>query len=189
MPMRPRPPVVTVAFVAAVIATRVAQIAVPGWYDALARDPAAPWWRMFTALIAYDDGWVQFLAIALGALALGVVAERRFGWALWVAILVAAGLLGQACGLVWQPSGAGSSVAVAGWLGAFAAWLAWPGTRMPPQARVGGIVIAVLGAALTCAHDIHGPPILLGLALGGASFALGVRANEAAMPRGDDHVR
>jgi rhomboid protease GluP len=189
MAARLGPGLTTAAFVAVLCVTRAAQVLVPGWYGALARDPAAPWWRMFTALVAYDDGWVQFLSILIGALVLGSIMERRAGSAAWAAILIAAGVCGQAIALAWQPSGAGSSVAVAGWLGAFAAWLAWPATSVPAQARIGGIVIAGLGAWLAWTHDIHGPPILLGLLLGGASFALGVRANEPATPRGDDHVR
>jgi membrane associated rhomboid family serine protease len=185
----PRPPVVTILFAVIVIVTRAAQVLVPGWYDALARDPAAPWWRMFTALVAYDDGWVQFLSILIGALFLGGIAERRYGCAAWTVVLVLAGLCGQAVALAWQPPGAGSSVAVAGWLGAFAAWLAWPSTAVPAQARVGALVIAALGAGLCFSRDIHGPPILLGLLLGGGFLARGVRANEPATPRGDDDVR
>jgi rhomboid protease GluP len=187
--LRPRWPVTTVLFVAVVCITRAAQLVVPGWYAALARDPAAPWWRMFTALVAYDDGWVQFLSIALGAIVLGALMELRLGSTLWAAILIAAGLAGQAFGLWWQPIGAGSSVAVAGWLGALAAWLVWPRAGAAPQARVGGVVIALLGAWLTFRHDVHGPPLLLGLVLGGASFAVRVRANEPPMPQGDDDVR
>lgn len=175
--------VATVAILAVVAATRLAQLAIPGWYAALARDPAAPWWRMFTALFAYDDGWVQFLAILLGTLFLGAITERRYGSAAWAAIFVVAGLAGQAFGLFWQPSGAGSSVAVAGLLGAFAAWLAWPETGVPPPARIGAVVILGLGAWLAWTHDIHGPPILVGAALGALFLALGRRGSEPHPPR------
>ncbi len=181
--MRPRPHVATVAILAVVTATRVAQFIVPGWYIALARDPVAPWWRMFTALIAYDDGWVQFLSIFLGALFLGAIAERRYGAVPWAAIFVISGFAGQAFGLFWQPSGAGSSVAVAGLLGAFAAWLAWPDTGVPTPARIGSAMILALGIWLSASRDIHGPPILIGAALGALFLALGWRASEPHQPR------
>jgi rhomboid protease GluP len=179
----PRARVATVAILGVVVVTRIAQLAIPGWYAALARDPAAPWWRMFTALFAYDDGWVQFLAIVLGALILGGITERRFGSLLWAAIFVVSGLVGQAFGLVWQPTGAGSSVAVAGLLGAFAAWLAWPVTGVPVPARIGPGAILALGVWLSASRDIHGPPILVGAALGALFLALGRRGSEPHPPR------
>ena len=98
------------------------------------RIAAGEWWRIVTALFAYDDGAVQKLGIVFGALALGIVAERRIGTAEWLIIAFVAGLAGQIVGLWWQPYGAGSSVAVAGLLGATATWLAWPNPRADGEA-------------------------------------------------------
>jgi rhomboid protease GluP len=175
-------PVVSVAFAAVVLATRATQLVVPGWYDVLARHPGAVAWRSATALIAYDDGWVQFLSIFIGALVLGFIAERRFGPLLWAAILIVCGLAGQVIALFWQPEGAGSSVAVAGWLGAAMAWMAWPATGVPVPARVGPIVVFALGVWLVAVHDIHGPPILIGGVFGALSIAAGWTTSGRAPP-------
>lgn len=179
-----RLPPVTATFLILVFVTRAAQLVIPGWYGALARDPAAPWWRMFTAPFAYDDGWVQFVSIAVGAIVLGWIAERRFGSVVWAVILIVAGLAGQASGLWWQPAGAGSSVAVAGWLGAVGIWLLVPSSRLAPQARLGGVIIIVLGVALVAGRDLHGPPILVGLVLSGLFLITGGRGNEPAQRQG-----
>ena len=163
--MRARLPPATLALVAAVVLTRIAQLAVPGWYDALARHPDAPWWRVFTALFAYDDGWPQFLGIAIGIVVLGLLAERHVGTGRWLAIFLVSGLVGQAFGLVWQPEGAGSSVAVAGLLGATAALFAFGGA-LPTFARIGPVAVLAGGFALAAMQDLHGPPMLIGFAFG-----------------------
>ncbi len=123
----------TAAIIAVVVFAAAVQELRPDWLALAARDPerfaAGEWWRVVTALFAYDDGPVQKLGIAFGALALGIVAERRIGTVEWLIIAFVSGLVGQIVGLWWQPHGAGSSVAVAGLLGAVATWLAWPATR------------------------------------------------------------
>jgi membrane associated rhomboid family serine protease len=182
MARRPRLPVVTIVFTVVVVITRLAQLVVPGWYDALARHPDGAAWHALTALVAYDDGWVQLLSIFLGGLVLGVVGERRFGSPLWAAILVVCGIVGQAIALAWQPEGAGSSVAVAGWLGALMAWMGWPTTAMPAPARVGPVIVLALAVWLTVRHDIHGPPLLLGCVLGGLFASLGWTRSEPQQP-------
>ncbi len=182
MALKPRLPAVTLTFVAVVLATRAAQLLVPGWYVALARHPGGGAWRAVTAIVAYDDGWVQFLSILLGALVLGVIAEPRFGSRLWAFILIACGLAGQAIALAWQPEGAGSSVAVAGWLGAVMAWMAWPGTDVPVPARIGPVIVFALAVWLTTRGDIHGPPLLLGGVIGALSAALGWIRSEPHQP-------
>ncbi len=142
----------------------------PDWLALAERNPEkfanGEWWRIITALLAYDDGPVQKLGIVFGALGLGLIAERRYGAAEWLIIAFLSGIVGQVIGLWWQPVGAGSSVAIAGLLGATAAWLAWPATRIPWFARSGAIVIAALAIGLTVVSDIHGPPMLVGAALG-----------------------
>jgi rhomboid protease GluP len=165
-----RIPPATGAILCIVLATRLLQWLVPGWYAALARDPSAPWWRVVTALFAYDDGWPQIIGIVVGVLVLGVVGERRFGSLRWLAIFFIAGLAGQLVGLAWQPLGAGSSVAVAGLLGAVAVWLLSPSSGVPAFARVGPLLILAGGAYLMAVRDIHGPPIFVGAGL--AALAL-----------------
>ena len=123
----------------------------PEWLGLAERDAqrfaAGEWWRVVTALFAYDDGAVQTLGIVFGALALGLVAERKIGTAEWLVVAFVSGLAGQIVGLWWQPVGAGSSVAVAGMLGATAIWLAWPKTAIPRFARIGAAVVLALASS------------------------------------------
>jgi rhomboid protease GluP len=69
-------------------------------------------------------------------------------------------LFGEVAGLAWHPSGAGSSVAVCGLLGALAIVL-WRRVQTL-GARVGASILIAMGAALTLSADLHGPPILAG---------------------------
>jgi rhomboid protease GluP len=133
---------------------------------ALERTPAAlashQWWRLITPLFVNPEGWRQ-IAVNFTALAiLGTIVERRFGAARWLILYFASGLVGELAGYAWKPLGAGSSVAIAGLLGALAAILAWAAA---PQGRVGTAMI--LGGALVLCYfrDMHGPPILIGFAL------------------------
>ena len=127
-----RVPPGTAAFITIAVFVAAVQELHPEWLGLAERDPvrfaAGEWWRVVTALFAYDDGAVQKLGIVFGALVLGIVAERRIGTVEWLIIAFVSGLAGQIVGLWWQPYGAGSSVAVAGLLGASATWLAWPKT-------------------------------------------------------------
>lgn len=170
MRARWRPPPVTAALVVAVVVTRLAQFLIPGWYEMLARHPGAPWWRVLTALAAYDDGWPQLLSIVAGLVVVGFLSEARFGAARWLALFAFAGIAGQLFGLAWQPAGAGPSVAVAGLLGAGAAHLLF-GTAVPGFARIGPVAVLIGALALGLAGDIHGPPILVGFALAAPMFA------------------
>ena len=165
-----RVPPVTVFLVVVVLAAAAAQALVPGWYAALARDGLATapdeWWRVATALVAYDDGVVQVASVVVGVVVLGIVGEGQFGSWRWFVLFLVPGLFGQMIALAWQPAGAGSSVAVAGQFGAVAAWSLLPGAPLPAFAKVGPIVVLAGAVALVVARDIHGPPVLLGAVLG-----------------------
>lgn len=128
----------TAAFITIAVFVAAVQELHPEWLALAERDPlrfaAGEWWRVVTALFAYDDGAVQKLGIVFGALVLGIVAERKIGSVEWLTIAFVSGLVGQIVGLWWQPVGAGSSVAVAGLLGATAMWLAWPKHRVGGEA-------------------------------------------------------
>ena len=190
-----RVPPGTAAFITVCVFVAAAQELHPEWLALAGRDPArfavGEWWRVVTALFAYDDGAVQKLGIVFGALVLGIVAERKIGTVEWLVIAFVSGLAGQIVGLWWQPIGAGSSVAVAGMLGATAMWLAWPKTRadgetgnaqaanaartfarlrvskkvFPVFARAGSVVVLALAVVLVAMRDLHGPPIFVGAAL------------------------
>jgi rhomboid protease GluP len=164
-----RVPPGTAAFITIAVFIAAVQELHPEWLGLAERDPVAfaagEWWRVVTALFAYDDGPVQKLGIVFGVLALGIVAERKIGTVEWLIIAFVSGLAGQIVGLWWQPYGAGSSVAVVGLLGATATWLAWPKTPLPWFARTGSLVVLALAIALLVMRDIHGPPIFIGAAL------------------------
>ena len=164
-----RVPPGTAAFITIAVFIAAVQELHPEWLGLAERDPVAfaagEWWRVVTALFAYDDGPVQKLGIVFGVLVLGIVAERKIGTVEWLIIAFVSGLAGQIVGLWWQPVGAGSSVAVAGLLGATATWLAWPKTQVPWFARTGSVVILGLAIYLVAMRDLHGPPIFVGAAL------------------------
>ncbi len=187
-----RVPPGTAAFITIAVFVVAVQELHPEWVDLAERDPlrfaAGEWWRVITALFAYDGGPVQKLGTVFAVLALGIIAERRIGTAEWLIIAFVSGLVGQIVGLWWQPYGAGSSVAVAGLLGATATWLAWPAPRgaegaeparvvraltrlgvsetmFPWFARAGSVVILALAIWLIVMRDLHGPPIFVGAAL------------------------
>ena len=164
-----RVPPGTAAFITIAVFIAAVQELHPEWLGLAERDPvriaAGEWWRVITALFAYDDGPVQKLGIVFGVLVLGIVAERKIGTVEWLLIAFVSGLAGQIVGLWWQPFGAGSSVAVAGLLGATGVWLAWPKTSLPWFARIGAVVILGLAIYLVAMRDIHGPPIFVGAAL------------------------
>ncbi len=186
-----RVPPGTAAFITIAVFIAAVQELHPEWLGLAERDPVAfaagEWWRVVTALFAYDDGPVQKLGIVFGVLALGIVAERKIGSVEWLIIAFVSGLVGQIVGLWWQPYGAGSSVAVAGLAGATATWLAWPmphaegaaaanvprifarlgvrGEALTWSARIGALAVLGLAVALFVMRDIHGPPIFIGAAL------------------------
>ncbi len=182
-----RVPPGTAAFITVCVFFAAIQELYPEWLALAGRDPArfaaGEWWRIVTALFAYDDGPVQKLGIVFGALVLGILAERKIGSAGWLVIAFVSGLAGQIVGLWWQPVGAGASVAVAGMLGAAATWLVWPKTSraddragergepgasegiLPWFAPVGSVVILALAVGLVIMHDLHGPPVFVGAAL------------------------
>ena len=163
----------------------------PEWVGMAERDPVAiaagQWWRVITALFAFDGGAVQKLGTVFAVLALGIIAERRIGTVEWLVIAFLSGLAGQLAGLWWQPYGATASVAVAGLLGATGVWLAWPrigaegaiAVKVPRRlarlgvgattllwlARIGAVLILALTVWLLATRDMHGPAIVAGAGL------------------------
>jgi membrane associated rhomboid family serine protease len=185
------PPGTAVLIAIAVFAAAVQEVR-PDWLLLAARNSEgladAQWWRVITALFAYDDGPVQKLGTVFGALALGLLAERRFGMVDWLIIAFLSGLAGSAIGVWWQPGGASPSPAIAGLLGATAAWLAGPAARREDAqsaalaialtrigvgdraftvlVRLAAALVAVLAVALLVIRDPHGPAIIVGAGLG-----------------------
>jgi membrane associated rhomboid family serine protease len=163
-------PVATVALLTVTITGTLVQIAVPGVRLHLWRDQGAlqsgEFWRLVTPLLIQYDPW-QDAAIVLGLIAfIGTAVERVYGARRLLGIYVTCGVVGQACGYLWDPPDAGASVAGAGLLGALSAWLLSPRSRAPVPPRLIA-VLAVLGAIVLTVHqDMHGPPLLVGFVLG-----------------------
>jgi rhomboid protease GluP len=163
-------PVATVSVLAVTTALTVLQYPFPQVRTALWRDPeliaAGQWWRLVTALfVQYDAVW-QIVVVLACIAAVGVLAERIFGPGWWLVIYLGCGVVGQVFGYLWEPPDAGASVAGAGLLGAVSAWLVSPAGPRQLQVRVWGVLWPLVGIALTLKRDQHGPPLLVGFALG-----------------------
>lgn len=105
----------------------IVQLAVPGTFEALRRDPAAlargEWWRVVTPLFV-DDGnpfW-HFLFVSLGFVLVGAAAERQLGRARWMVLLLISAATGTVTGYLWDPYGAGASIALCGLIAGLAVW-------------------------------------------------------------------
>jgi membrane associated rhomboid family serine protease len=171
----PRRPVLTAVVFAVTLACGVAQLVHPPLYGAMNRDAAGidagEWYRLVTGMF-FQDGRAAGLVFNLFTLALvGAFAERVFGRARWLLLYFGCGLFGQFVSYVWlNPVGAGNSMCVAGLLGALTAVVMVASRRygvdLPVRFRIMAFAVPVLAVADTLAHDNHGLPALLGLALG-----------------------
>ncbi len=163
-------PVATVAVVAITSVVTLVQIAVPElrlhlWRDQGALD-SGEFWRLATPLLIQYDPWQDAVAVLVLIAFTGTAVERVYGARRLLGVYLICGIVGQAFGYAWEPPDAGASVAGAGLLGALAAWLLSPGSGAPLPPRLLA-VIAVPGALILAFHeDMHGPPLLVGLALG-----------------------
>ena len=159
-----RPPVVTAVVFVITATTSVLGLLIPGMLAALQRTPQGlhgDWWRTFTALLVQDGGVVGTLSNLAFLLVMGVVAEQVLGAWRWLVCYVGAGLVGELAGYVWQPRGAGNSVAICGLAGALTVALvvgAW-------VSRVAPVVLAYWCGALVGSR--WGPGWLLAGVAGG----------------------
>ncbi|MGW3965591.1 rhomboid family intramembrane serine protease [Amycolatopsis sp. NPDC005003] len=170
-----RRPYLTAVVFAVTLACGIAQLVHPPWYDAMHRDAAridaGEWYRLVTGMF-FQDAWAFGLTSNLVWLAVfGTLAERVFGRVRWLVLYFGCGLFGQFVSYVWlNPVGAGNSMCVAGLIGGLAAVVMVASRRygvvLPVQFRVLAFALPVLAVVDTVAHDNHGLPCLLGLALG-----------------------
>ena len=163
-----------------------AQYREPALLPALERTPNAlqhhQYWRLFTPLFVHSDGLKQ-IAFNFPAIAgIGYFAEQVFGARLWLVLYFLSGFTGELAGFMWQPTGAGASVAGAGLLGGVALFVL---LRVPAlQAKFGTLVVLLGALALTGIHDIHGPPILVGACIALISIrGLAARGRQASTKR------
>lgn len=171
--MTPRlgpPPWLTIAIGVATAAVTAVAFIWPDVMAALRRDPAIitehQYWRLFTSFFIYGDSAVQIGLNVLALAIFGTLVEWRIGPGYWLAGYVAAALVGELAGLVWEPLGPGNSVAIAGLAGLLAVHQLLRADR-PLQARLGLPMIVVIGGiGLSALSDMHGPPLLTGLVVG-----------------------
>ena len=159
-----RPPVLTVALTALTGTVSVAGLISPAVLGTLERTPAAlhgEAWRWVTSLLVQDGGVLGTASNLIFLALLGAAAEQVAGRMTIALCYLTAGLTGQAAGVLWQPVGAGNSVAVCG-LAGLTAWSlrheGMPGWAGPAVALWLGallatwwsplFVVGVLGTAL-----------------------------------------
>jgi membrane associated rhomboid family serine protease len=167
-----RLPVVTAVVFLITATTSVLGLMVPGMLEAWQRTPQGlhgDWWRTFTALLVQDGGVAGTISNLAFLLVIGAMAEQVLGPGRWLACYFGAGLVGELAGYVWQPRGAGNSVAICGLAGALTVALL-VGARVP---RLAPVVLVYWCGALLASR--WGPSLLLVGVAGGvvAQFALG----------------
>jgi membrane associated rhomboid family serine protease len=157
-------PAVTVAVFAITAVCTAFAYKFPQFQAALERTPAITheWSRFITPVFINPEGALQIVLNFAGIALLGALIERRFSALRWLMIYFGSAFAGELAGHAWKPIGGGSSVGVAGLLGAVAALIAY---SRAPQARIGAAVIVFGAITLTYFRDLHGPPILIGCAL------------------------
>ncbi len=153
-------PATTTVFVVTSAVTALS-LFVPGMLTLLERTPAAAsgeGWRIVTPFFVERGGAAE-IALNLVTLAVvGTLAERAWGSRAWLVFYLFGGIVGEIAGLAWKPTGAGSSVAMLGLVGACATLLLR--RRPSPALTVLGALILVAGVVLTFLRNLHGPPIL-----------------------------
>ena len=116
-----RLPVATAVVFVVTATTSILGLVIPGMLEGWQRTPQGlqgDWWRSFTALLVQDGGVAGTISNLAFLLVLGVVAEQVLGAGRWLVCYFGAGLVGELAGYLWQPRGAGNSVAICGLAGA-----------------------------------------------------------------------
>jgi rhomboid protease GluP len=166
-----RAPVATIGLVAPTLVLTVAHLRHPGILLGVRRDPqllaAGQWWRVLSPLLVQPDPLAVTLLVFAMVLAAGWLCERALGPGRATLLYLVGALAGEAVGYLWQPHGAGCSVAGCGWLGGLCAlWFRSPG--LPRRFALSWLGTAVVATVL---RDIHGAPILAGALVGAALTA------------------
>ncbi|MGI9004529.1 MAG: rhomboid family intramembrane serine protease [Pseudonocardia sp.] len=142
-----RLPLLTVVLTVLTTAVSVTGLVVPVVTAALERTPAAlhgEVWRWVTSLLVQDGGVAGTVSNLVFLAVLGTAAEQVVDRR-WMALsYLLAGLAGQLAGVLWQPVGAGNSVAVCGLAGV----VAWSVAREAAPVWATSAVALWLGAML-----------------------------------------
>jgi rhomboid protease GluP len=169
----PRRPLLTYAVATVLVAMFALQLAQPTILPLLRREAAlvqqAQLWRAVSALFVQDGGAFGF-AFNLALLVLiGTVAERNWGRGRWLLVYLGGGIATEFLALLWQPQGAGNSIACFALAGALVTYSPSGGPKpLPAAIRLAGLAA---GAGLVVLFDIHGMAFALG-AVAGAVFTI-----------------
>jgi rhomboid protease GluP len=170
-----RIPVATLSVLLITGAVTAAQLKYPELLENLRRDPDklrnGEWWRAISPMLVQAPAWQSWITVP-GIAILGIPTERLLGARNMLALYLVAGVSGELFGYIWQPHGAGNSVADLGLAGGLITWLfmeagerGWPPALLKRMRIWGGLVLA--GAVADIAlKDIHGLPTLIGACAG-----------------------
>lgn len=166
---RRRIPVATIAILVVTVILTGLQFVYPQVLDTLRRNPTAlaagEWWRMVTPLFVHSDGWLQILFNLIGIIVAAPFVERFYGSLYFLVLYFIPGLVGEITGYMWEPTGAGASVGLAGLVGSIFALALWKPAPFPPLTRILGAVGLLAALLLTLLSNHHGPPLLAGALL------------------------
>lgn len=162
-------PAATLSLIAITGVVTGLQFIFPEVLSTLRRSPDAfstgQWWRLVTPMFVQADGWPQVIFNFIGLAVVGPAVEWRFGSRRWLVLYFVPGLIGEITGYAWDPTGAGSSLPLAGLTGSLFVWLLLPHKSLPTITRVLGAVGLLGGITLAAVKDIHGPPLIAGACL------------------------
>jgi len=170
-PTRPARPLAVLALTPTLLTTLLASF-YPSVFSTLRRDPWAllhgELWRLVSPVLVQADflqSEGRWRAIAVWGLVatILVIAERALGTRRSLLLYGVGALVGHGVGELWQPYGAGCSVAGCGVLGGIVGWL-WRAKPLP--LKIGATAWLTAAAVLTVLQDIHGPPLLAGACIG-----------------------
>jgi rhomboid protease GluP len=129
---------------------------------------ARQWWRVVTALFFQDGGWVGAVSNIFFLGLIGFVAEQLIKKWQWLVLYFVTGIATEGVAMVWQPIGAGNSIAVFGLAAGICAYVLLVSRTFTVRALV---FISVLSALfLFTRADIHGAAFCIGAIISAAIF-------------------
>lgn len=121
------------------------------------------WWRLLTSLFVQDGGIGGTIFNLVSLLMIGTVTEKLWGSQRWIIIFFVGGFLSQFVGFLWQPLGAGNSVANFSLAGSIAVIsFSLSGSQ---AVRIAAILTLGAGGFLLFLRDLHSAAVLLGAIL------------------------
>lgn len=160
--------VVSVLIIGVTALTTGLQFIFPEILSAFRRNPeallAGEWWRMVTPLFVQSNGLRQCVGNGVAAIIFLPLAERFYGNRLWTLYFVP-GVAGEIFAYAWGLDGAGSSLGIAGVMGAVFAFTFFHRREIFGLAHMAAVLGFTAAVILCFYRDTHGPPLLIGALL------------------------